>query len=355
MQGDTLFQLTPDKELSFRRPFTSIQKESLKVASLSTSSCVAFKVKTTAPKQYCVRPNSGRLHPGQSVVVQVIMQPMRDDPPEDFKCKDKFLVQCMAIDSSLMQLDQETANARLKDLWTEREKADKLAAESGGTRLVHEIKLRVSFAQSGKKGDAEPSLSASDSQESLKSMARTIASVNERTGSGVNAEGTVNLEAQPKTIISSLTPNNPVTKPTITSHLAPSTLPPASNDSYSTLTTQASHYNAHHSSGMTGSNATANSSSQTQAASDSTVSTSGASAQVHVLEQKLAAKQKELDLLSSNVRQRNVPTSNSVTFDKRGSSQPFKEIPEAVTITGVPPKLVLVLVVLAFLFGVAFF
>lgn len=31
---------------------------------------VAFKVKTTAPKQYCVRPNSGRVEPGESVEVQ---------------------------------------------------------------------------------------------------------------------------------------------------------------------------------------------------------------------------------------------------------------------------------------------
>lgn len=31
---------------------------------------VAFKVKTTAPKQYCVRPNSGRVESGENVEVQ---------------------------------------------------------------------------------------------------------------------------------------------------------------------------------------------------------------------------------------------------------------------------------------------
>jgi hypothetical protein len=31
---------------------------------------VAFKVKTTAPKQYCVRPNAGRVESGESVEVQ---------------------------------------------------------------------------------------------------------------------------------------------------------------------------------------------------------------------------------------------------------------------------------------------
>lgn len=31
---------------------------------------IAFKVKTTAPKQYCVRPNSGRVESGETVEVQ---------------------------------------------------------------------------------------------------------------------------------------------------------------------------------------------------------------------------------------------------------------------------------------------
>jgi hypothetical protein len=31
---------------------------------------VAFKVKTTTPRQYCVRPNAGRIEPGETVDVQ---------------------------------------------------------------------------------------------------------------------------------------------------------------------------------------------------------------------------------------------------------------------------------------------
>lgn len=30
---------------------------------------VGFKIKTTAPKQYCVRPNAGRVEPGETVEV----------------------------------------------------------------------------------------------------------------------------------------------------------------------------------------------------------------------------------------------------------------------------------------------
>jgi hypothetical protein len=31
---------------------------------------ISFKVKTTAPRQYCVRPNSGRIEPGQELEIQ---------------------------------------------------------------------------------------------------------------------------------------------------------------------------------------------------------------------------------------------------------------------------------------------
>ncbi|XP_057546621.1 vesicle-associated protein 1-3-like isoform X1 [Amaranthus tricolor] len=54
---------------------------------------VAFKVKTTHPKKYCVRPNSGLISPGSSCVVKVSMQAQKDYPAP--LPKDKFLVLSM--------------------------------------------------------------------------------------------------------------------------------------------------------------------------------------------------------------------------------------------------------------------
>ena len=42
---------------------------------------MAFKVKTTSPKKYCVRPSSGVVEAGGSKEVQVIMQAQREYPP----------------------------------------------------------------------------------------------------------------------------------------------------------------------------------------------------------------------------------------------------------------------------------
>ncbi|WYZ41337.1 hypothetical protein EsH8_V_000232 [Colletotrichum jinshuiense] len=83
-------------ELSFRRPFTVEVARILKIKNPNQSP-IAFKVKTTAPKQYCVRPNSGRVEPGQDVEVTVLLQAMKQEPPLDTKCRDKFLVQSVAI------------------------------------------------------------------------------------------------------------------------------------------------------------------------------------------------------------------------------------------------------------------
>ncbi|CCC12345.1 hypothetical protein SMACR_05523 [Sordaria macrospora] len=83
-------------ELGFRRPFTVEVSQILRIRNPNTSP-VAFKVKTTAPKQYCVRPNSGRIEPGHDVEVSVLLQAMKQEPPSDARCRDKFLVQSVTI------------------------------------------------------------------------------------------------------------------------------------------------------------------------------------------------------------------------------------------------------------------
>ena len=54
---------------------------------------MAFKVKTTAPKKYCVKPNTGFVAPGATQTIHVIMQAQREWPADINQCKDKFLVQ----------------------------------------------------------------------------------------------------------------------------------------------------------------------------------------------------------------------------------------------------------------------
>ncbi|KAF2431812.1 vesicle-associated membrane protein-associated protein A [Tothia fuscella] len=113
-------------ELHFKRPFDKEVSQILRLTNPHNEP-VAFKVKTTAPKQYCVRPNSGRIDPGGYVEVQVLLQAMKQDPAPDAKCKDKFLVQSVAVTA-----DQEFANQ-----WSHIEQTNKAA--------IQERKIRVAF------------------------------------------------------------------------------------------------------------------------------------------------------------------------------------------------------------------
>lgn len=54
--------------LNLTGPFTDVVTTNLKLRNPSDRK-VCFKVKTTAPRRYCVRPNSGIIDPGSTVTV----------------------------------------------------------------------------------------------------------------------------------------------------------------------------------------------------------------------------------------------------------------------------------------------
>ncbi|KAL8704092.1 MAG: hypothetical protein Q9201_002753 [Fulgogasparrea decipioides] len=116
-------------ELGFRRPFTHEVTQLLRLRNPSNDP-IAFKVKTTAPKQYCVRPNSGKIDAGRDVEVQVLLQAMREDPPPDARCRDKFLVQTVALSR-----DSDASN--IPAIWQNIEKVNKSS--------IQERKIRVAF------------------------------------------------------------------------------------------------------------------------------------------------------------------------------------------------------------------
>ncbi|TKY72019.1 Vesicle-associated protein 2-2 [Spatholobus suberectus] len=75
-----------------------LKKESSCLVHLANNAShhVAFKVKTTSPKKYCVRPTVGIVKPHGTCDFTVTMQAQRTAPP-DLLCKDKFLVQSAVV------------------------------------------------------------------------------------------------------------------------------------------------------------------------------------------------------------------------------------------------------------------
>ncbi|KAL3648892.1 hypothetical protein CASFOL_005295 [Castilleja foliolosa] len=94
----------------------------------ATDQYVAFKVKTTSPKKYCVRPNVGIIKPKSTCDFTVTMQAQKSAPTE-MQCKDKFLVQSTVVQFGTTE-DEITPGMFVKD----------------NSKHIEEVKLRVALA-----------------------------------------------------------------------------------------------------------------------------------------------------------------------------------------------------------------
>lgn len=92
--GPELLEIQP-RELNFT---FEVKKQSTCSVQLVNKSdeYIAFKIKTTSPKRYCVRPNTGVILPRSKCEFTVTMQAPRAAPP-DMQLKDKFLIQSTVV------------------------------------------------------------------------------------------------------------------------------------------------------------------------------------------------------------------------------------------------------------------
>ncbi|KAK4596169.1 hypothetical protein RGQ29_014284 [Quercus rubra] len=114
------------KELKFIFELKKHSSCSVRLAN-NTHHYVAFKVKTTSPKKYCVRPNVGVISPKSTCEFTVTMQAQRTAPP-DMVCKDKFLIQSTIVPAGTIDEDI-TPSMFAKD----------------GSKYIEENKLRVTL------------------------------------------------------------------------------------------------------------------------------------------------------------------------------------------------------------------
>ncbi|XP_017045914.1 vesicle-associated membrane protein-associated protein B [Drosophila ficusphila] len=108
---DLPLTIEPEHELRFVGPFNRPVVTIMTLRN-NTALPLVFKIKTTAPKRYCVRPNIGKILPCRSTQVEICLQPFIYDQQE--KNKHKFMVQ-----SVLAPLDADLTD--LNKLWKELE------------------------------------------------------------------------------------------------------------------------------------------------------------------------------------------------------------------------------------------
>ncbi|XP_041987839.1 vesicle-associated membrane protein-associated protein B/C isoform X2 [Aricia agestis] len=99
--------IEPQNELKFKVTFSGLFESGYTTYMRLTNpsnDTVLFKIKTTAPKKYCVRPNSGILDPNSKVEIAITPQPVYVDPNE--KHKHKFMVQSVIAPEGKTNIDQ---------------------------------------------------------------------------------------------------------------------------------------------------------------------------------------------------------------------------------------------------------
>lgn len=98
-----LLVIEPANELKFVGPFCTAVSSYMRLTN-PTEHVILFKIKTTAPKKYCVRPNCGILEPKSTIEIAIILQPFIFDAAE--KNKHKFMVQSMIMPEGDVSVDQ---------------------------------------------------------------------------------------------------------------------------------------------------------------------------------------------------------------------------------------------------------
>ncbi|XP_064556343.1 vesicle-associated membrane protein-associated protein B [Drosophila montana] len=104
-QFEVPLTIEPEHELRFIGPFN---RPVVTIMTLKNNSAMTlvFKIKTTAPKRYCVRPNIGKIASYRSTQVEICLQPFMYDQQE--KNKHKFMVQSVLApqDADLTDLNK---------------------------------------------------------------------------------------------------------------------------------------------------------------------------------------------------------------------------------------------------------
>lgn len=135
-------------------PFDKVNVAHLRLTNTNDKD-VWFKIKTTAPKKYCVRPNCGSVQPNETLKVMIALQPFDYDPNE--KNKHKFMVQSLIAPDDNIEIEK--------------------AFYEASTDQVTEMKLRCVFEM--------PKEDAAAQQQPAKDVSAPLSSPGKKLGGGM--------------------------------------------------------------------------------------------------------------------------------------------------------------------------
>merc|ERR1711868_26144 len=101
------------EKIEFSPPFTTVSESSLRLKNPSEKN-IAFKIKTTAPQRYCVRPNASTVPPNGEAIIKVMLQPGGTDE------RHKFMVQSIYVPDDYNQIEEKDEKKNfVNSLWAD--------------------------------------------------------------------------------------------------------------------------------------------------------------------------------------------------------------------------------------------
>lgn len=155
-------EVTPNAIIAFLKEGTDLVS-TVDLHNTDSTASVVFKVKTTSPEKFKVKPSTGCLKAGAKDTVTVTLLP-------GFQLgglsKDKFLIMSLVLEEG------ETANSDISELWK---------ASSGGNRKIYQTRLRCvqsgDMTRNGNLATSYHSPTKSDSDNQLSKLTTSVAQI----------------------------------------------------------------------------------------------------------------------------------------------------------------------------------
>ncbi|KAH8363841.1 vesicle-associated membrane protein-associated protein A [Drosophila serrata] len=109
-----MLTLEPRETLVFEGPFNRSVCKNLVLGNPSKKQKVIFKLKTTSPRMFLVRPNIGFVGPNEKVTVDVFMQPIAPDAGQK---QHKFLIQAAFVADGDIDTQEFWTKQKQSDIW----------------------------------------------------------------------------------------------------------------------------------------------------------------------------------------------------------------------------------------------
>ena len=177
--------LQPASEIVFKGPYVDTVTAHIQMRNPTPDQKVCFKVKTTAPRKYCVRPNSGIIDPGKSIKIAIMLQPV-EKISELAPTKHKFMVQSMIIDNSHENID---------NIW---QTADQSKIMDSKLRCVFldENSQPIGASSSSSSSTTQAAVPSQEAPAHQSAAAKTTASAAKATSTSISSSSSTPLQAQ---------------------------------------------------------------------------------------------------------------------------------------------------------------